>query len=157
MVKSTRFCQLYNVYMVQFINNILIFFFLGWISINRPYTIDFYWSLIIIIIARFIFFRIYRSIALDKSEPHYEAISHRKVIKLNIYLLFYYMYVLANLEEKINVVFFFVCNAMLRTEILLIKVQKAVSVKNIIKNNLIVFTGLGGYVLFNIFNYLPIV
>jgi hypothetical protein len=98
MVNSTRFCQLYNVYMVQFFNNILIFLFLSWISIYRIYSIDFYWSLTIIIIARFIFFRIYRSIALDKSEPHYEIISHRKIIKLNIYLLFYYLYVLVNLQ-----------------------------------------------------------
>lgn len=67
MYKSIRFSQLYNIYMVQFVNNIVIFIFLSWISIYRAYSIDFYWSLTIIIIARFIFFRIYRMIALDTS------------------------------------------------------------------------------------------
>lgn len=52
---------------------------------------------------------------------------------------------LINLQEKINVVLFFVSNAMLRTDILLIKVQRHVSVKNIIRSNLMVFGALGGY------------
>jgi hypothetical protein len=133
--------------MVQFVNNILVFLFLSWISINRAYAIDFYWSLTIIVIARFIFFRIYRSIALDKREPEQESISHKRVIRLNVFLFLYYLYVLINLQEKINVVLFFVSNAMLRTDILLIKVQRDVSVKNIIRSNLIVFGILGVYII----------
>lgn len=152
MFKSVRFSQLYNVYMVQFVNNIVIFIFLSWISIYRTYSIDFYWSLTIIIIARFIFFRIYRMIALDTSEPEYEVRSHRRIIKLNLYLFFYYLYVLNNLQEKINVVLFFVCNTMLRTQIMLIKVQRDMSIRNIIKNNLIVFALLGCYILFRFLN-----
>lgn len=138
--------------MVQFVNNIVIFFFLSWISIYRTYSIDFYWSLTIIIIARFIFFRIYRMIALDTSEPQYESRSHRRIIKLNIYLFFYYLYVLNNLEEKINVVLFFVCNTMLRTEIMLIRVQRQLSVRNIFKNNLLVVAMLGCYLAFRVLN-----
>jgi hypothetical protein len=147
MVKSTRFCQLYNIYMVQFLNNILVFLFLSWISIIRSYAIDFYWSLTIIVIARFIFFRIYRSIAFERTEPEHESISYKRVIRLNAFLFLYYLYVLINLQEKINVVLFFVSNAILRTDILLIKVQRYLSVKNIFRSNLIVFGTLGGYVI----------
>ena len=156
MVKSTRFCQLYNVYMVQFVNNILVFFFLSWISIYRTYSIDFYWSLTIVVIARFIFFRIYRSIAFDKSEPELQTISHKKVIRLNIYLFLYYLYVLINLQEKINVVLFFVSNAMLRTDILLIRVQKHATFRDMIRSNLLVFSGLGSYMLFKALYHIPI-
>lgn len=156
MVKSIRFSQLYNIYMMQFLNNIVIFIFLSWISIYRTYSIDFYWSLTIIIIARFIFFRIYRMIALDNSEPQYETRSHRRIIKLNIYLFFYYLYVLNNIEEKINVVLFFVCNTMLRTEIMLIKVERDISIRNIVKNNLVVFAMLGCYLIFRMLNHLPV-
>ena len=66
---------------------------------------------------------------------------------MNVFLFLYYLYVLINLQEKINVVLFFMSNAMLRTDILLIKVQRHVSVKNIIRSNLIVFGILGGYVI----------
>jgi hypothetical protein len=64
--------------------------------------------------------------------------------------------VLINLQEKINVVLFFVANAMLRTDILLIKVQSHVSVKNIIRSNLLVFCALGGYIVFKVLYHIII-
>ena len=55
--------------MTQFLNNILVFLFLCIISISRNYSVDFYWSLIIIITARYIFFRISKKIALSRPNP----------------------------------------------------------------------------------------
>jgi len=158
--RSVIFCQLYNVYMVQFVNSVIVFAFLIYVSIQRSYSIDFYWSLIIIIVARYrlclsryVFFRIYRAIVLGQQQPRYETISVRKIFKLNLFLFCYYFYVVANLHHKVNVVFFFVANAMLRTEILLIKIQRNSSLKNLLRYNLIIFTLLSGYVVSRVINH----
>lgn len=84
--------------MIQFINNIIVFLSLCFVSIKRNYTIDFYWSLIIIITARYIFFKIYKKIVLDRLNIEHEKISYKKIIKYNLFLLIYYVLVIINIE-----------------------------------------------------------
>jgi len=69
-LKSYIFAKLYNVYMSLVANNSVVFMILCYISISRNYTIDFYWSLIVIIIARYSFFSIYNRVALE--EGHHQ-------------------------------------------------------------------------------------
>jgi hypothetical protein len=54
-----------------------------------------------------------------------------------MFLFAYYLYVVFNVVEKLNIVVFFLCNAMLRTEMLLLKVEGwRLGLRSVVKANL---------------------
>lgn len=111
--RSFTYAKLFNVYMSMFINNILVFIIFCWYSACVQ-VVSLYWSLMIIIVNRYMFFTVYRRVTLQGARISRQMISIREMVRLNIFLLPYYILVASNLHRLSNLFIFFLVNSLFR-------------------------------------------
>lgn len=114
------FGKLFNTYVCLLVNNVIIFVMMCMASLLDNFTFNLYWSLLIIIVNRYTFFTIYRSIVME-AEGGVTKPSIWQMMPFNVYVLPYYLYVLGEISEKNSLFVFMLANSMFRVETLLFK------------------------------------
>ena len=90
------FGKLFNTYVCLLVNNVIIFVMMCMASLLDNFTLNLYWSLLIIIVNRYTFFTIYRSIVME-AEGGVTKPSIWQMMPFNVYVLPYYLYVLGEI------------------------------------------------------------